>query len=226
MVWRGDHPPFCDGGRIDLEAFLQVEDPGESLSAQTVAATDPVPNLSQELLAFERALANFPVPAVATSVLAQEPDPVPVVRRRTLFWGVFWTIVLLVQLVWVTRHQWSMRLPLLSHWAWQACPAWMCQPWQEPSLLNLSHAHMQPTDDGYRLDWGVRNLAAWPVDMPHLELTLIAPDGEVLLRRVFSPHELQVPTHMEPQAAAEGALHWRWSHDQKVANFRAWTFYP
>lgn len=228
--------------RLDLESLLQVEDKGALVGGARTASRDgPVePVLNDELLAFEQALASFPVPrpAVPQDLVPAEDwapegdDHAPAVAkapRRVSPWVLLLLGALFVQAIWATRAQWAVHWPVWGQWAQTACDRLGCAwwPWREPRVLALEHADLSRTDVAYRLQWVLHNQAAWPVAMPALELTLLDRYEQVVLRRVLWPADLQAaPRVLAPQAHWSGELRWQVPGDVQVSSYRMGVFYP
>lgn len=223
--------------RLDLESLLHVEDKGASSTSPSAApAAALAPAFSADLLAFEQALASFPMPqapvlAPVQGGAAEDDDAPERAAHRTPLasWAVACLLVLLLaQTVWATRAQWVVHWPTVGQWAQAACDRLGCAwwPWHEPRVLTLEHAHLSRIGADHELQWVVHNQAAWPAAMPSLELTLVDVHEQVVLRRVFSPTDQQGPKVLAPLAHWSGALHWRVPADVPVAGYRLRLFYP
>ncbi len=223
--------------RMDLKAFLKEEDRGAS------PASAPVAEVSDELLSFEQALATFPgrppempasdaVSVMNPSTLSEAPSP-PVAshggRRQVRMWGLGLVLLALFQLVWASRSTW-LQMPWITETAQAGCARGGCRlpAWRGPDLLKIDSSHFVRVDKGYRLEWSLRSVSAWPLHMPAMELTLRDEAGSVLVRRVLTPSEMAAPPRLEPGQGWEGVLLLQVADapDLPVSGYHLLAFYP
>jgi len=230
--------------RVDLNDFLQAEDRGAPapatpqaslvLSPHPVAADTAVNNSASEaLLSFEQALASFPTPEVpvpnpgqdtvdaAAMTDASETNP------RRVRWGVITLFVLLLlQLLWAMRAWW--QTDSVGALAQRGCEWVHCSvpALSDAEQLLIDGSRLVRTDEGYRVEWTLRNRSSWPQRAPTLELTLMDEGGNVLVRRVVQPAEMSAPDRLEPAQAWEAVLALQWPQEQNVSGYKLLIFYP
>lgn len=220
--------------RVDLNEFLQAEDRGSPATTAPVVPPTPsgVDNVSSDaLLSFEQALASFPGPSVraqeqyATAVSALASDNVTDQGRAR--WGaIALFVLLLLQIFWIMRPWWqtdAVGVVLQRSCEWLHCnvPAL-----RDPEQLLIDGSRLVRTEDGYRVEWTLRNRSAWPQRMPALELTLTGETGEVMVRRVFQPSEMSAPVVLEPAQAWEAELVLQWPQELNVSGYKLLVFHP
>lgn len=217
-----------DAPRMDLQDFLQKEDPG---AAQHNSASDA-------LLSFEQALATFPVRApspspepLASSAApgheAQLPPLVAAPVRRLGLWSAVLVLLMLLQLAWAARAVWW-QTPWIAASAHLLCGHLGCAlpASREPEQLLIDSSRLLRNDEGYRLEWGLRNRSLWPSHMPALELVLTGPSDAAVVRRVVQPAAMMAPERLEPGQLWEGALGVQVEDGLEVSGYRLRVFYP
>ena len=221
--------------RVDLNDFLQAEDRGASApAAPAMAAANVAPphtDASAALLSFEQALATFPGPeflAHASSHGAEiaEPDASDVAPARARWGAIALFALLLLQLLWVMRAWW--QTDSVGALAQRGCEWLHCSvpALSDAEQLLIDGSRLVRTDEGYRVEWTLRNRSSWPQRAPTLELTLMDEGGDVLVRRVVRPAEMSAPDRLEPAQAWEAVLALQWSQEQNVAGYKLLIFYP
>jgi predicted Zn finger-like uncharacterized protein len=227
VLWQ----PDADAGvsRMDLKDFLQKEDPG---AAQDNSASDA-------LLSFEQALATFPgraplspsEPLASTDAPDHEvPQPSPLATapaRRRWGWMVLLALLMLAQLAWAVRAAWW-QTPWIAASAQALCARGACTlpAFREPEQLFIDSSRLLRTDEGYRLEWGLRNRSLWPVHMPAMELVLTGPSDAAVVRRVVQPADMMAPERLEPGQLWEAALGVQVEDGLDVSGYRLRVFYP
>lgn len=239
LSWRAQVPQEADRQteRLDLGDLLRTEH-RDTLDRSTPNTSD-APALSEELLAFERALASFPRTEPARPLASpateeahrQNMGTVTNRRRRPAavrWWMALLVLLLLLQLIWAARALWAVHWPGIGQGVQAVCERLSCTlpPWREPRVLVLAHARLMRSEHGHELHWTLRNTAAWPVVAPSMELTLLDVNDQVLVRRVFTAPEGQVPAVLAGQQHATGRLAWTWPADLSVKGYRLLAFYP
>ncbi len=228
VLWQ----PEADGAppRMDLRDFLEKEDLGAPASN----------DVSDALRSFEQALATFPgrpEPALesldATVALdhgAQLHSPVASapVRSRWPWIGVLsLLLLLLLQSVWAARAVWW-QTPWIAASAQSLCAHMGCV-WpasREPGQLLIDSSRLLRSDEGYRLEWALRNRSLWPVHMPSMELVLTDPSDTALVRRVVPPAVMMAPERLAPGQLWEGALKVQVEEGLGISGYRLRVFYP
>lgn len=214
--------------RMDLKAFLKEEDRSEP--------HDPAPTgaISDDLLSFEQALATFPGRAdvavqqdeATGSVGAASAVPRGRLRRARalLLAGI---VLALVQLAWTWRTAWW-QTPWIEETVRAWCARMDCKvpAWRIPDLLRIDSSHFVRTDSGHQLEWTLRNLSIWPLQMAAMELVLTGEGDTVLVRRVLTPAEMAAPQRLEPDQSWTGVLVLQIPDDLPVVGYRLLAFYP
>lgn len=143
-------------------------------------------------------------------------------------------------------HHWRDTLaahqPALKPWLIQACELAQCEIQAPMQLDDLQVDNIQVVrtnsegEDTYRLTAIIHNRADVALQWPQLDLTLTDPNGQVLVRRVFSTQDAQlvsaplgeateVPPHIP--ANSQSTVQWQLrAPDLKLAGYTAELFYP
>ncbi len=225
VLWQPDD----DAGpsRVDLKGFLQKEDPG---AAQDTSASDA-------LLSFEQALATFPVRVPQPEPLdssdasdheAPRPSTAATASARSRWvWIAVLALLMLLQLAWAVRTVWW-QTPWIAASAQALCarPACTLPAFREPEQLLIDSSRLLRTDEGYRLEWGLRNRSLWPVRVPAMELVLTGPSDAAMVRRVVQPADMMAPERLAPGQLWEGALGVQVEDGLDVFGYRLRVFYP
>ena len=101
------------------------------------------------------------------------------------------------QWAWRSRDYLAVAYPKLRPSLEQACGVLQCkiQAWHSIDAVQLeSSGFSKVREQQFRLTLHVRNAKSWPVATPALLLTLNNSDGQTLLKRVFTPAELGLPS--------------------------------
>lgn len=234
VSWSSD--PELGIERMDLQAFLKEKDP---------VGAPATPGLSDALLSFEKALTTFPgrLPEMPghDPVLSplDLPDlagtPVPaalpsVGRRRSMrIWITGLLLLALLQLAWAYRSLWW-QAPWAGQTAQMICARLGCQvpASRGPDLLIIDSSRFVRTDNGYRLEWTLRNPSNWPLRMASLELILTDAGGGVQVRRVIHPEQMAAPDRLEPRHRWDGVLALQMTDglNLPVSGYHLLVFYP
>lgn len=234
VPWPAEVGP--DSARMDLQEFLQTEDRAgagvlpASASASS-AAEDP-------LLAFEQALVTFPGPVppqsapqgpAAYSAQPTPADTVPSARPKRRIW-LLWVLgmLLLLQLLWAGRDRWVRHVPWMATPVLRLCASLGCQPplWRDQDHLLIEGSGFVRTDDGYRLEWTLRNTSSWPLRTPAVELVLTGEREDVLVRKVLLPSETEAPISLMPGQVWDAVLLVVPQREVPVTGYRLLAFYP
>ncbi|RCS57578.1 DUF3426 domain-containing protein [Parvibium lacunae] len=107
-------------------------------------------------------------------------------------------LALVAQVAYVWRADLAVRLPSLRPALQTACeaisPYWPCRlDWpQHIEQLRITSSDLQPESkarDIFSLQFAMENQSAWPLALPHVELTLTDVQNQPVVRRVFAPNE-------------------------------------
>jgi hypothetical protein len=104
---------------------------------------------------------------------------------------------LAAQMAWRQRDYLAVAHPQLRPWLEQACTLAGCKlgAWHDIDVVKVeSSAFNKAGEQQFRVSINLRNAAAWPVATPSVLLSLSNADGQIVLRRVFSPAELGLPS--------------------------------
>lgn len=230
LAWADDAP---SEERLDIKEFLQAKDNGLPEPVGEAAG------VSEALLSFEQALATFPAPTVpAPDALTQavhvssaaQPESAPdaFAQRGLLRWiGWVLVLVLLIQTGWALRPWWQTSMEA-GRLVQQACARLSCPvpAVRDADRLLIDGSRLVRTDEGYRVEWTLRNRSSWPQHMPALELTLMAEGGDVLVRRVVQPAEMAAPDRLGSEQSWEAALSLQMPAETPVSGYRLLAFYP
>jgi predicted Zn finger-like uncharacterized protein len=108
----------------------------------------------------------------------------------------------------------SQRQAVLARWPqlWpafnQVCALARCDvpPLVRAQDVVIDSSSFVPQAEGYALAAVLRNVGAWPVRAPALELTLLDAQEQAVLRRVFTPEQLQFAQELVPEQTVEVRL--------------------
>ena len=222
--------------RVDLNDFLQAEDRGvpapaaPAVGAAGVAATANA-DASEALLSFEQALATFPGPEVLAqtpshALAGAAPEAAEPNRKRARRVAMALLALLLLQVLWAFRAWW--QTDSVGALAQRGCEWLHCSvpALSDPEHLLIDGSRLVRTDEGYRVEWTLRNRSFWPQRAPALELTLMDEGGDVLVRRVVRPAEMSAPARLEPAQAWDAVLALQWPQEQNVSGYKLLIFYP
>jgi len=117
--------------------------------------------------------------------------------------ALLWLLVLLLALALAGQWAWRQRdylavaHPQSKPWLEQACALLGCKlaAWHDIDAIKVeSSGFNKVREQAFRVNVHLRNAAAWPVATPSVLLSLSNADGQTVLRRVFSPAELGLPS--------------------------------
>jgi len=104
-------------------------------------------------------------------------------------------------------------------------PAWP----RLPESLQIDSSSFTHDPQGfYSVQLRIKNTEHFNLAAPHVELSLLDVYDDVVLRRVFSPDELKLATHIAPLRDARASLEFDLSAPlaQRVTGYRVLLFYP
>ena len=139
------------------------------------------------------------------------------------------------QLVWSYRDLFAAHVPPMRPALTRLCALAGCEirPLREVAGLSIDASDLQadPAHKGLlTLTATVRNRASYPVDFPHLELTLTDPQDQVVVRRALSPAEYAGGTaNIRAGIAGNGELAVKLFIDASAttqSGYRVYLFYP
>ncbi len=176
---------------------------------------------------------------------AEDDEPAFVRQaRRRAFWRRPWVravlgvvalglgAALVAQAAWIWRDEWAARHPALRPALQAFCATLDCQiapPRRVQDVLIEGSVLLRRAPDRYSFHLVLRNQADVEVRAPALELTLLDAQEQVLVRRVWLPHEWPQPTTaLGPRAEWPLQFELRYEHPQaaRMAGYRAVLFYP
>jgi predicted Zn finger-like uncharacterized protein len=142
--------------------------------------------------------------------------------------------LLLVQLVVVFRQNLAKSWPPLRPWLLQMCQTLYCDlPLPKDAhaiVIQSSQLHPDPNvADQFELQVQIRNRARYPLEYPHLELTLTDARDRPLARRVFAPAEWLKALEPETGFRAAGELEATLGFSAAgipAMGYRIYAFYP
>lgn len=204
------------------------------------SAAAPSNTASDVLHAFDRALSTFPARASAPPTEpslakghglgyetrgAGQAATAPS-RSQWMWIGVLLGLIFM-QLAWVARGAWW-QTPWIAASAQALCGRLGCTlpAAREPGQLLIDNSRLLRIDEGYRLEWSLRNRSLWPVRMPAIELVLTGQSDAALVRRVVQPADMMAPERLEPGQLWVGALGVIVEDGLDVSGYRLRVFYP
>lgn len=227
--------------RLDLEDLLKHED-RSTLNVPSQASVD--------LSSFEQALSSFQ-PEIEKAIVKMASSPselqalplpdeqdesasdttfrAPAHRRWVSIVGLcILSLGLLLQGIWIDRFALMSRFPGLGGYFQHICSAWGCE---SPNARDLHGVVIDASsfiqrDDAFELQWLVRNATEQTVLMTALEVTLVDVQGKPVVRRVFSPVELDAPQVLTSGQVWSGTMRLMVSGDTVVTGYRILSFYP
>jgi hypothetical protein len=118
---------------------------------------------------------------------------------RVLLWLLLLLLLLALagQWAWRSRDYLAVAYPQLRPSLEQACGIMACKisAWHDVDALKVeSSGFSKVREQQFRLNIHLRNAAKWPVATPAVFLSLKNSDGQVLVKRVFLPAELGLPS--------------------------------
>jgi predicted Zn finger-like uncharacterized protein len=220
------------GERLVIDELLKQEDRSPADPVMTAVAS------------FEEALSTFkplPVPSgpgvavpealVSTDQANARPlQSAPGGRwSRATTWGAvaLWG-ALSLQWLWIERHTLTALQPAVGR-AWHgACRVLGCDVGlvQVREGVVIDHSSLIPSEQGFLLNWSVRNATPQPLQMPALELTLLDAQDKALVRRVLETSQLDAPSFLAPGQIWQGQLDLEPEAGLSPAGYRLFSFYP
>lgn len=210
--------------RIAIDGLLKKED--HSTSAQALPA-------QAELAAFEQALSSFKLePLLMDDSVKPEKAPAaaPSNSRAWLSPYAVMSLVLLLmlQLAYVQRHALVASLPASEPVMRHVCQSFGCQikPLRDAEGVVIDSSSLVQRSDDHVLTWSVRNTTRRVLGTTALELSLMDPQGQLVLRTVVLPAQTGAPTTLSPGQSWSGSLKVRVSPELVFSDYRLLSFYP
>jgi predicted Zn finger-like uncharacterized protein len=225
--------------KLDIEDLLKQED-RSTLNVPSKASMD-LSSFEQALSSFQPEIEKAIVKMAASPPESQAPPDEPEaltsdtalqapVRRRwfSVLLLCALSLGLLAQWIWIERFALVTRFPAMDSHFQRICNAWACE---SPNARDLHGVVIDTSsfiqrDDAFELQWLVRNATEQTVLMTALEVTLEDVQGKPVVRRVFSPAELDAPKALTPGQVWPGIMRLTVSGDTAVTGYRILSFYP
>jgi len=208
--------------RIALDELLKKEDHPTSAQARPAQS---------DLAAFEQALSIFkPEPLIFEPLANAEKVAAPVSSRAWLApYGVMGLALLLaLQLAYVQRDAmvaaWPASEPVIRH----VCQSFGCQvePLRDVEGLVIDSSSLVQRSDDHVLTWSVRNTTRRVLGATAMELSLLDPQGKLVLRTVILPAQAGAPQTLSPGQSWTGSLKVLVSPELVFSDYRLISFYP
>jgi predicted Zn finger-like uncharacterized protein len=209
--------------RIELDDFLKKkEDRGAPVQTRHAQA---------ELAAFESALSSFKSePWLLETGDRPEPVPEPVPNKAGLArFGLLSLVFLLgLHLAYLQRDTmvaaWPASEPVIRH----VCQTLGCQisPLRDAEGMVIDSSSLVQRSDDHVLTWSVRNATRTTLGMTAIELSLMDPQGKLVLRTVILPSQAGAPTTLSPGQSWSGHLKVQVSPELAFSDYRLLSFYP
>jgi hypothetical protein len=108
------------------------------------------------------------------------------------------------------------------------CACEITCPRDPDAVLIESSSFTENPNGGYTVQLRFKNVQHHAVGMPALELSLTDMQGQVLVRRVFTPEELSAKDHVQALRDVRSTLNFDLDDkvSKNIAGFRALVFYP
>lgn len=208
--------------RIAIEGLLKKEDHSSPQQARPAQA---------ELAAFEQALTSFKPEPLTFEPLVQPEKAATAVPSKSWIapYGVVsLALLLLLQLAYVQRDAlvayWPGSEPVVRH----VCQSFGCQisPLRDAEGVVIDSANLVQRSDDHVLTWSVRNTTRRVLATTALELSLMDPQGQLVLRTVVLPAQTGAPSTLSPGQSWSGSLKVLVSPELVFSDYRLLSFYP
>ena len=208
--------------RIAIDGFLKKED--QSIPAQVLPA-------QAELAAFEQALSSFKLEPLTPEPLAKSEKVTVAAPSKAWLapYGVLsLTLILLLHLAYSQRDalvaSWPASEPVVRH----VCQSFGCQinPLRDVEGVVIDSSSLVQRSDVHVLTWSVRNTTRRVLGTTALELSLMDPQGKLVLRTVVLPAQTGAPPTLSPGQSWSGSLKVLVSPELVFSDYRLLSFYP
>lgn len=203
--------------RIALDGLLKKEDHPTSVQARPAQV---------ELAAFEQALSIFkPEPLAKAEKVAA---PVPSRAWLAPYGTMGLALLLVLQLAYVQRDilvaLWPSSESLVRH----VCKSFDCQisPLRDVEGLVIDSSSLVQRSDDHVLTWSVRNTTHRILGATAMELSLLDPQGKLVLRTVILPAQAGAPQTLSPGQSWTGSLKVLAAPELVFSDYRLISFYP
>lgn len=206
--------------RIAIDGLLKKED--HSSQARPAQA---------ELAAFEQALSSFKPEPLTFEPQAQPEKAAAAAPSQS--WFVPYVVLslallLVLQLAYVQRDAlvavWPASEPVVRH----VCQSFGCQisPLRDAEGVVIDSSSLVQRSDDHVLTWSVRNTTRRVLGTTALELSLMDPQGKLVLRTVVLPAQTGVPPTLSPGQSWSGSLKVLVAPELVFSDYRLLSFYP
>ena len=228
--------------RLVIDEFLKQED--QSTSAETASATGQVQAV---VGSFEAALSSFkPLPSadlqvqeLSGSANSRPPDGASAAQAKSVIRQGRWAkwlklsaaalfLGLVLQWLWVERQMLAASEPLAAKALDTVCRNLGCDvlPLQVSGGIAIESSNLLKQDNGFQLNWSLRNVTSQTLQMPALELTLLNAEDRALVRRTLLAAEIGAPAILAPGENWQGQLSIFPQGDWTPTGYRLLNFYP
>ena len=208
--------------RIAIDGFLKKEDHSSPVQARPAQA---------ELAAFEQALSSFKPEPLTFETLAQPEKAAAAVPSKS--WLVPYAVLslalfLVLQLTYVQRDALAASWPASEPVARHVCQSFGCQinPLRDAEGVVIDSSSLVQRSDDHVLTWSVRNTTPRVLATTVLELSLMDPQGKLVLRTVVLPAQTGAPSTLSPGQSWSGSLKVLVSPELVFSDYRLLSFYP
>ena len=184
-----------------------------------------------ELAAFESALSSFnsePWVMEPTEQPEKVTDPAPS-RRWLAPAGLLSLVLLLVlHLAYLQRDAIVAAWPASGPAMRQVCQSLGCEisPLRDAEGVVIDSSSLVQRSEDHVLTWSVRNTTRSVLGMTALELSLMDPQGKLVLRTVLLPAQTGAPPTLSPGQSWSGSLKVQVSPELVFSDYRLLSFYP
>jgi hypothetical protein len=210
--------------RIALDGLLKKEDHSPSAPARPAQA---------ELAAFEQALSSFKPEPLTPAPLVKPAKSALAVPSSSKAWLVPYAVLslallLVLQLAYAQRDAlvaaWPASEPVIRH----VCQSFGCkvEPLRDVEGLVIDSSSLVQRSDDHVLTWSVRNTTRRVVGATAMELSLLDPQGKLVLRTVILPAQAGAPQTLSPGQSWTGSLKVLVLPELVFSDYRLISFYP
>ena len=144
-------------------------------------------------------------------------------------WGLLSLVLLLVlHLAYLQRDAivaaWPASEPAMRH----VCQSFGCEisPLRDAEGVVIDSSSLVRRSEDHVLTWSVRNTRRSVLGMTALELSLMDPQGKLVLRTVLLPAQTGAPPSLSPGQSWSGSLKVQVSPELVFTDYRLLSFYP
>lgn len=210
--------------RIAIDGLLKKEDPSTSVQALSAQV---------ELAAFEQALSSFKLEPLLTDDSVKPEKSAAAAPSNAWMWLVPYAVMslvllLILQLAYVQRHAlvatWPASEPVVRH----VCQSFGCQivPLRDAEGVVIDSSSLVQRSEDHVLTWSVRNTTLRVLGTTALELSLMDPQGKLVVRTVVLPEKTGAPPTLSPGQSWSGSLKVLVSPELIFSDYSLLSFYP